>query len=338
MSHVDSSKRVSGKASALQHTLSSQCGSAVSTIILYPIDVIRIRYMSQDGTFYRQHNGQTYHSIKSACKAIYEQEGLGAFFRGCHVAIIGSVCAWGIYMYLYRLMLAGYTNQIAPLFGKQESQTAPRNWMQVYGALDTFVQRSGISILASCACAVMCNPIWLVKTRMQLEECAFRAARGDALKVPRYYRTFCESIHHTVRTTGFLSLWRGVSAQVLLGVPNAFNLPLYETIKLYLTSGSREEQLTLGQVFVCSTATKLILSIFTHPIAVLKTRMQDYRALVGDIQYEHFFQSLNVVWRRGGVWDFYRGMVPSLIHSTPRSVLLFIFYEQFLKIFSKVID
>ncbi|CCW70607.1 unnamed protein product [Phytomonas sp. Hart1] len=326
------------KPSPLQHTLSSQCGSALSTVLLYPVDVLRVRFMSQDGTPGRRHNGQTYRSVLGSARAIYAAEGGGAFFRGCHVAVLGSVAAWGIYMYLYRQLLEGYTAQLAPLLAPADLTSGGKDSGGVSAALHHFTRRAGISILASAASAVACNPIWLLKTRMQIEEYGSRAAAAAGPPRPRCYPSFSRGLAYAVRTAGVLSLWRGVSAQVLLSVPNAFNLPLYETLKLHLTAAARGEPLTLWEIFLCSTSAKMILSVFTHPIAVLKTRMQDYRALHGDVQYRRFVQSFNLAWRRGGVWDLYRGIVPSIIHSTPRSVLLYVFYEQFCKIFSKVID
>ncbi|CAC9524204.1 MCP2 / mitochondrial carrier protein [Leishmania donovani] len=321
------------KATALQHTVASQLGGAASTILLYPVDVIRIRFTSQDGTHTREHNGQTYRSILKAFQLIYRLEGgLPVFFRGCHVSVCGTVCAWGVYMYLYRCQCTWYEawqakRREAHCSGSggsrfSETESLAACWAATWQNL---LERFGFSIIASCTSAVACNPIWLLKTRMQLEEASARTA-----EVPRNFRTFRGGLLHTVQTTGVRSLWRGVSAQMVLAVPNAFTLPLYDTVKA-AAIGFRKGELSVLDVCVCSTVTKVVLALICQPVIVVKTRLQDHRARTGEIQYRSFLQSIRTIWKRGGLAAFYRGSVPSMCQTVPRSVLMFVFYEHFLK-------
>ncbi|CBZ29500.1 mitochondrial carrier protein-like protein [Leishmania mexicana MHOM/GT/2001/U1103] len=321
------------KATSLQHTVASQLGGATSTILLYPVDVIRIRFTSQDGTHTREHNGQTYRSIAKAFQLIYREEGgLRALFRGCHVSVCGTVCAWGVYMYLYCCQCTWYEawrarRREAHCSGSGVSRCSEEESLAACPAAlwQNLLQRFGFSIIASCASAVVCNPIWLLKTRMQLEEASARTA--DA---PRNFRTFRGGLLHTVQTTGVRSLWRGVSAQMVLAVPNAFNLPLYDTIKAAIID-LRKGELSVLDVCVCSTVTKTVLALICQPVVVVKTRLQDHRARRGEIQYRSFLQSIKTMWQRGGLAAFYRGTVPSMCQTVPRSALMFAFYEQFLK-------
>lgn len=327
------SKTTTGKPTTLQHTLASQCGSAASTIVLYPIDVVRVRFMSQDGTQVRQHSGQTYSSVARSFKVIHKSEGLRAFYGGCHVAVLGSVCSWGIYMYSYRWLCDSYA-----LFKERPQRrscdpSAGRASVVYSERVDTFLQRFALSTLASCVCAVACNPIWLMKTRMQIEE-ASRASQ-----VERRFRTFRGGLLYSVRASGVKSLWRGTSAQVLLGVPNAVTLPLYDTMKAYLKQLHQDHgaELNLAEVSLASFTTKVMVALIAHPIAVFKTRLQDHRARVGDVQYTSFLQTAKTIWKRSGPKGLYRGFVPSLYQSVPRTVLMFVFYERFLRFFTKVL-
>ncbi|KAK7199716.1 mitochondrial carrier protein-like protein [Novymonas esmeraldas] len=324
-------------ATSLQHTVASQLGSATSTVLLYPVDVVRMRYMSQDGTRTREHNGQTYRSVGNAFRLIYREEGgLRAFFRGCHVSVLGAVCAWGVYMYCYRVQCAWYeawqAQRHSAAGGASTSTGAPTaseaSWA---AALQSLVQRFGFSIVASCTSAVVCNPIWLLKTRIQLEEASARTSTA-----PRNFRTFRGGLVHTVQSTGVRSLWRGVSAQIVLAVPNAFNLPLYDMIKATIMRARGTSELSVPEVCVCSTTTKVVIALIGHPVLVVKTRLQDHRARAGEVHYESFVQSVKTVWRRGGVAAFYRGTIPSLCQAVPRSVLTFVFYEQFLKVAKRI--
>ncbi|CAM42917.1 mitochondrial carrier protein-like protein [Leishmania braziliensis MHOM/BR/75/M2904] len=322
-------------ATSLQHTVASQLGGATSTILLYPVDVIRTRFLSQDGTRTREHNGETYRSITRAFQLVYREEGgLPAFFRGCHVSVCGTVCAWGVYMYLYRLQCSWYAAWQAK---RHETHRSRRDLVALSGE-DSFaalsaatwqnlLQRFGFSIIASCTSALACNPIWLLKTRMQLEEASARTAG-----VPRHFLTFRDGLLHTVQTTGVRSLWRGVSAQIMLGVPNAFNLPLYDTVKAAIMRIRVKNELSVLDVGVSSTVTKVLLALLCQPLVVVKTRLQDHRARAGDVHYQSFLQSTKTIWQRGGLVAFYRGTVSSMCQTVPRSVLLFVFYEQFLKV------
>ncbi|KEG12998.1 putative mitochondrial carrier protein [Trypanosoma grayi] len=299
------------RASVITHTVATQAAGGVSTIVLYPIDVVKMRFMSQDGTVQRQHNRQTYRSISEAFAAIYREEGLRALFRGCHVAVLGAVVAWGVYMYLYRSLCAASEALVS-----RDGQ----------GRMEDFVRCSLLSAVASCSSALVCNPIWLIKTRMQLEELATGSSHGSTGN----YSSFIRGTVFAVRSTGFCSLWRGVSAQVLLGLPNALNFPLYEVFKFYRLQRTCRDSLSTQDVCVCSTVAKACVTVAAHPINVLKTRLQDHRSRCGELQYVSLVQSVVLIWKRHGVRGIYRGIIPAFLQSVPRSVLTFVLYERFM--------
>ncbi|KAH9578765.1 Mitochondrial substrate/solute carrier [Trypanosoma melophagium] len=303
-------------ASPLTHTIATQAAGAVSTIMLYPFDTLRIRFMSQDGTVQRQHNGQTYHSIPKALTTIYREEGIRALFRGCHIAVMGAVAAWGVYMYLYRSLCS-----LSEVY-------IPQGELSQVGE---FGRRALLSGVASSCSAIACNPIWLLKTRMQLEEISFRTSG----KRSGNYLSFFRGLIHVIQTTGFLSLWRGVSAQILLGLPNAFNFPIYEVLRSYLMWYNSRDSLGTWEISLCSTAAKSLVTLFAHPILVLKTRLQDHRSRCGELQYISFCQSSSLVWRRDGFRGLYRGVVPSFCQTVPRLVMTIVLYEKFMQFYSK---
>ncbi|EPY30686.1 solute carrier family 25 (mitochondrial folate transporter), member 32 [Angomonas deanei] len=314
------------KDTKLQHTAASQCASAISTILLYPLDVVRMRFMSQDGSRARNHNAQYYKSILSSFRVIAKEEGkIRPFYSGCHVAVLGSVCAWGVYMYAYRWQCALYNNYVEARQGVEGSILSQA------ASLGTLLQRFGFSVIASCTSALVCNPIWVIKTRMQLEE--FNPTMKAEGKVA-HYGTFRGGVLHAVRVGGVRSLWSGVSAQLLLGVPMAFNLPLYDTIKASVLRYREVDKLNTVEAAFCSFVARTLLMVVSHPIVVVKTRLQDHRANVGDVQYNRLLQSFRTVYTHNGLKGFYRGMVPSLVQAVPRSVLTFVLYEKFLNLFN----
>lgn len=291
------------KNSSSQHTIATQLAGAFSTLSFYPLDVVKMRFMSQDGTKERMHNNTVYRSLSQSIKTIYSEEGVRALYRGAHVAVCGATASWGVYMYLYRETL------------------------RIAGDRTEFSARAVASVVASSVASVLSNPIWLIKTRMQLEE--FHRAHGK--ESMRQYATFFGGVRHVLRTNGFRGLWVGSSAQVLLGVPNAFNFPIYDTVKAFRLQQTQRKSLDLYEVCICSTFTRTILMLLSHPLFVIKTRLQDQRSHAGDVKYVSLHQAFLLTLKREGLKGLYRGVVPALAQSVPRSVTNFVVYEIFLR-------
>lgn len=283
------------------HTFSAQFASAVSTACFYPFDVLKTRFMSQDGTAVRQHNGMTYRSLTSSFRTIYREEGIRTLFRGLPVALSGAITAWGMYMCCYRFLC-------------NATETT------------SYVGRSGVSVLASMASTLTACPIFLIKSRMQLEES--RAAH-------HHYRTFRSGLRHIISTEGMRALWRGGTLNLWLVFPYCFNIPTYDFFKSQilryrgrqLDSNTTSPTLSLVDVAVCSGMTKVFLLMLSHPVMMLRVRIQDQRSTAGEIQYRGVIQSIRTVLRTQGPRGMYRGFFPSLIHTLPRSVLHYCVYE-----------
>jgi solute carrier family 25 (mitochondrial folate transporter), member 32 len=294
--------------SAQRHAIASQVAGFTSTIAFYPLDVVKMRFMSQDGTTTRQHNNTTYTSLLRSTQTILREEGVRALYRGAHVAVGGSVAAWGVYMYLYRSLLHVLER------------------MEGGGMQGAFHAKVMASVVASSASALASNPIWLIKTRMQLEE------RHKHSGVPGEYSGFWRSASVVIRNSGLRGLWVGSSAQILLGVPNALNFPIYESIKGLRMRQTGKTSLDLTEVCLCTTITKTILAMLSHPLFLVKTRLQDQRSHQGAVQYTSLPQALRLILQREGALGLYRGVIPALAQAIPRSITQFVVYESCLSL------
>ena len=289
------------KHSPAQHTIASQGAGAFATIFFFPFDTVKMRFMSQDGTRQRMHNNHNYSSTFKSLAEIRATEGMRSLFRGSATAICGSVTAWGSYMFLYRSL----------------------NSRLVTG--DDFLAKSGVSMVSSVTSSAISTPIFLIKTRMQVED---RSGAGG----PMHYTTFSSSLKHIVATSGARSLWRGYSAQCLLAIPNAFNLPIYDALKKKRMEATRKEELDMYEVLGCTLVTKTTLLLISHPLFVLKTRLQDHRSHLGEVKYDSVVGSVKTIMKREGVKGMYRGTVPALIQAVPRAITHFFVYEALLKL------
>lgn len=362
------------------HALSMQIAAGLSTACFYPFDVVKTRYMSQDGTVARQHNGLTYRSMATSFAAIYRAEGARALFRGLPVTLVGATSAWGIYMWMYRSLC---------------------NWTDS----SSYMVRSGLSLLSSLTSTFLTSPIFFIKSRMQLEEIIGRrsstllSASSQGLSLSwdsrhsfRTYATFRSGFKHILATNGICGLWKGISLQLILVFPYFLAFPTYDFFKSILVdyhlhcedalssletkktaSGNLSEDadentavgtgfygswfsflfqrrmtstsapspssphlyqsytLNLLEIAFCSGLTKIFLLILSHPMIMLRVRIQDQRAMEGDIHYDRIRKSFKTVLYREGVLGMYRGFVPSLVHVLPRGVVQYTVYELCLK-------
>lgn len=333
-----------------KHALASQIASAISTTAFYPFDVIKMRFMSHDGTPQRIHNGRQYTHVWRSIGLVLREEGVRQLFRGAHVAVTGAVVAWGVYMLLYKEL-----QRIAATLQQQQPEQQLEAGDASAGASSSSSSSSsvllggllltvGSSAVASAIANTLSCPIFLIKARMQLEEqqkgtsrAAGAAAAAAADQRTLHYATFRQGFRHVTATTGVLSLWRGLSAQLLLGLPNCLNLPIYEYLshlrRAMRPAELRDKPLDLLDVCAITTTSKTILTVTSHPIFVVKTRLQDQRSHLGDVVYKTFSQTTATVMRREGVKGFYRGLVPALTQAIPRAISQFVCYEYCLRTF-----
>lgn len=320
-----------------RHALASNAAGCIATFVFNPLEIVRTRFMSQDGTSQRTHGGIKYYTTTAqAMRDMYTREGGGVriFFRGAHVAALASGFSHGVYMLCYRQLLS--------------TQQQHRQQQQL-GFSTTFA----CSVTANIVVAYVTNPIWLVKTRLQLYNTSTTGSNGVGDTGQSQARSAVNCIMQSVRSEGPFVFWRGTSAQLLLSVPSSLHLPLYEA--LLRVSGTplkrMEQPLTqansgnsnvikrpplLPSIVACNVVAKTLVTIMCHPFTVMRTRLQDVKARSGDVQY-HTLRDVGVaacgIGRHsdgrvvGGIW---RGLQPSLIQVVPRSVAHIALYEMLL--------
>jgi solute carrier family 25 protein 33/36 len=98
--------------------------------------------------------------------------------------------------------------------------------MTGYGEDSTLIHAQA-AISAGIATATATNPIWLVKTRLQLDKS--QAATGG-----RRYKNSLDCVQQVLRQEGVRGLYKGLSASYLGSVETALHLVLYERLKSML--------------------------------------------------------------------------------------------------------
>lgn len=163
-------------------------------------------------------------------RSVYRTEGPRALFKGLGPNLIGVVPARSISFYVYgngKRLMAEYWN------GGREAA-----WVHL-----------SAGVAAGVATSTATNPIWMVKTRLQLDKnvaaaAASSAGGSTAATTHRKYRNSADCIRQIVRDEGIRGLYKGMSASYLGVVESTMHWMLYEQLKAALAR--REERMVLS--------------------------------------------------------------------------------------------
>ena len=209
------------------------------------------------------------------------------------------------------------------------------------------------------------NPIWVVKTRLQLQKKTDAASpetrRARSGTAVRPYRGFVDALAQIARNEGVAGLYKGLGPRVFLVSHGALQFAAYERLRLWRArtpsaedgrlerprTGSADldaPRLVPPSAFECAwlgVASKLFASTVTYPSQVVRARMQQRSVGTRDANapklagsaaaraplYDGFLSSLRDIVRREGASGLYKGMVPNVLRTLPSSGVTFMVYE-----------
>ncbi|CAF4224156.1 unnamed protein product, partial [Rotaria sp. Silwood2] len=116
--------------------------------------------------------------------------------------------------------------------------------------------------------------------------------------------------------------------------------PLYEYFKKKLaTHSSSDQRLSIGQLMLASSVSKLIASCSAYPHEIVRSRLQVaghgrrvqsiYSTLAIPFhEYKNVRDAVRSIAKEEGLRGFYRGLLPNLIRTIPSAVLTLLSYEK----------
>ena len=245
--------------------------------------------------------------------SIHHVEGWRALFKGLGPNLTGVVPARAINFYSYgngkRLISHNFN----------DGQDAA--WVNFLAAANAGIITGTIT-----------NPIWVVKTRLQLDK--NRAEKTGTL-TNRQYSNSLDCVKQTVHNEGIRGLYRGLSASYLGVTESTLQWVLYERIKQYL-SRREKKLLALGQeptywdstvswggrVMGAGTA-KFIAAVVTYPHEVVRTRLRQAPQKDGRMKYTGIVHCLTTVWKEEGITSLYGGLTPHMLRVVPSAAVMF---------------
>jgi solute carrier family 25, member 33/36 len=260
--------------------------------------------------------------------AIYKFEGFRALFKGLGPNLIGVVPARSTNFFVYgngKRILNDYFNPE----GKQ-------NVWQIHVAA---------AVVAGIATGTATNPIWLVKTRLQLD----RNRASDDPTRGRQYRNSWDCIKQTVRHEGIRGLYKGLTASYLGVTESTMQWVMYEQFKAtlerraarrhadphyqpYWLDGVEE---AVGK-FSAASGAKLIAAALTYPHEVVRTRLRQAPVVTTEtgkvvVKYTGLIQCFKLIAKEEGMVGLYGGLTPHLLRVVPSAGIMFVTYEYVLK-------
>jgi solute carrier family 25 folate transporter 32 len=178
----------------------------------------------------------------------------------------------------------------------------------------------GSAVMAGGISDVICNPMFVVRTRLQTEALHHIVEGTASGKTTGMIQT-AKSLYAEGGPTVF---WRGMTAN-LMGLSHAaIQFPVYEQLKK--TFRHDKEQESAIDLLLASGLSKMTASMISYPHEVIRSRMMDARA--GSVG---FVQTCRTIYTQEGMVGFYAGLPVSLIRVIPNTCITFLTYELILR-------
>ncbi|KFA69417.1 hypothetical protein S40285_07654 [Stachybotrys chlorohalonatus IBT 40285] len=255
--------------------------------------------------------------------AVYRTEGWRALFKGLGPNLVGVVPARSINFFVYgngKRLISEHWNR---------GEEAPWVFMTA-------------GIAAGVATSTATNPIWMVKTRLQLDKNVSERSGGA---MQRRYRNSLDCVRQILRDEGMRGLYKGMSASYLGVAESTMQWVLYEHFKAYfvgretrLVASGKERTWWDNTVswtgnFGSAGGAKLIAAVLAYPHEVARTRLRQAPMADGKPKYTGLWQCFRVVWVEEGLMGLYGGLTPHLLRTVPSAALMFTMYEGILRLF-----
>ncbi|OJI96379.1 hypothetical protein ASPVEDRAFT_35772 [Aspergillus versicolor CBS 583.65] len=319
--------------SSWTHLVAGAAGGMATALLTSPLDVLRTRLQSD---YYRSQLKSTIsaqHTRPSIARSfithfsetfeilfsIHRVEGWRSLFRGLGPSLTGVVPATAIKFYAY-----GNCKRLYPeLLGINKDATSVH-------ALS--------AATAGVVTGTATNPIWLVKTRLQLDR---SHANSDGSLRPPQYRNSYDCVKQVIRQEGIKGLYRGLMASYLGVIETTLHLAAYERIKVMVAhhyerhGKAQSSEVTQGLIMSgAAGVSKLIAVLIAYPHEVLRTRLRQAPMADGRQKYTGVVQCLRLMVKEEGFVALYGGLTAHMIRTVPSAAITLGTYELVLKLLS----
>ncbi|KAF3431916.1 hypothetical protein FNV43_RR26652 [Rhamnella rubrinervis] len=229
----------------IYHAGAGAAAGAIAATFVCPLDVIKTRL--QVHGLPSGHGGSV---IISSLRNIVKTEGLRGMYRGLSPTIVALLPNWAVYFTVYERLKDLLHSHV----DGSNQLTVGENMIAAAGA--------------GAATAISTNPLWVVKTRLQV-----RGMRPDI--VP--YKSMFSALSRIEHEEGVRGFYSGIVPS-LAGISHvAIQFPTYEKMKYYLAKkeNTTVDKLNASSVAIASAISKVVASVMTYPHEVIRSRLQE---------------------------------------------------------------
>ncbi|KAF0313743.1 Mitochondrial folate transporter/carrier [Amphibalanus amphitrite] len=275
----------------LQHLAGGVAGGVTSTLLLHPLDLIKIRFAVEDAG--GKGRAPRYSGVANAVTTITSSEGIRGLYRGVTPNLLGAGSSWGLYFMFYSSL---------------------KSWMQSgdssrdLGAARHMLVASEAGVLT----LALTNPISVVRTRLCLQ-----TSLDAALPESKRFSGMFDALRKTYRAEGARGLYRGFVPGVWGVSHGALQFMAYEELKSRYNRHQHravDHALSTAEYLQFAALSKLFAACVTYPYQVVRARLQDHRT-----SYTGSMDVIQRIVRREGPRGLYRGLTPYLLHVTPNT-------------------
>lgn len=298
-------------------------GGTVSTIMLLPLDNIKVRMQVHEN------KGDRLASLR-IIRGIFHHEGFVGLYQGLSPAIIGSSVSWGGFFFVYE----GLKKLLRQRDGLDENSPL------------SSIANFQLACASGAVMVFLTNPLWLIKLRMQLQ---MKKSAARLQSAPKPYDGLFHAARTIVKEEGFWALYKGTAPALLLTSHGGVQFVVYEALKkhYHFTRANNERDGTyspvlerleksLGYLTMGATA-KIIASTTTYPLQVVKARMQQRSQFVeltsdGNVRVVKrdvagIFETSKRIWQKEGFIGYFKGCIPNAVRVAPSAAVTFVVYE-----------
>mmetsp|Transcript_15781 Transcript_15781/g.37395 ORF Transcript_15781/g.37395 Transcript_15781/m.37395 type:complete len:326 (+) Transcript_15781:176-1153(+) len=287
--------------SSNRHFIAGGIGGMAGATLTCPLEVVKTQLQSKTIELT---------SVRQIIRNIAQSEGVPGFWKGLVPMLAGVVPARAVYFYTY---------------------SGSKNFLLARGHKEAAPTHLTAAVVAGTITATVINPIWVIKTRLQLQDKqSVQTAKGEL----RYNGT----LHATrliLKEEGVRGFFKGLIPSYWGISESALHFVLYEALKQRIAARNVERGVEIVEgggknmrnyeLMAAAGCAKFVASTATYPHEVIRTRMRERGA---SLRYNSSIHCVQKVWIEEGMRGLYAGLGVHLLRVVPNTIIIFFTYEK----------